>query len=296
MADSSDVHEAKARSFEAQADKRLQSGGLKSWFEDKSAKYQDAAELYNKAANFYKLSKNMDKAGEVYLKAGNNFAQTQQKHDAASAYQNAAQAYIKSNPDGAVDAMKRAVDLYLDEGRFNMAAKAQKEIAEMFEKEQKLEQAMDSFTKAADYYESENSPSNAQSCRLKVAHFAASLGQFDKATEIFETCASAAADNKLLKFSVREYLLKASFCLLAAGDLVGAKRAATEKYPSLCFEWSGSKESKFVEELVAAIEAYDQDAFTAAVQDFDSTNRLDQWKTNILLKVKETIKEETDLT
>lgn len=58
MADSSDVHEAKAKSFEAQADKRLQSGGIKGWFEDKNAKFVDAAELYNKAANFYKLSKN----------------------------------------------------------------------------------------------------------------------------------------------------------------------------------------------------------------------------------------------
>jgi alpha-soluble NSF attachment protein len=159
-----------------------------------------------------------------------------------------------------------------------------------------LVQSMDSFTKAADYYESENSPSNAQSCRLKVAHFAASLGKFDKAVEIFESCASASADNKLLKFSVREYLIKASFCLLAAGDLVGAKRAATEKYGGMCFEWTNSRESKFIEELIAAIEAYDSDAFTAAVQDFDSTNRLDQWKTNILLKIKETIKEETDLT
>jgi hypothetical protein len=36
--------------------------------------------------------------------------------------------------------MKKAVDLYLDEGRFNMAAKAQKDLAEMWEKEGKLEE------------------------------------------------------------------------------------------------------------------------------------------------------------
>jgi hypothetical protein len=58
MADSGDVHEAKAKSLEAQADKRLKSGGISGWFEDKSAKFMDAAELYNKAANFYKLAKN----------------------------------------------------------------------------------------------------------------------------------------------------------------------------------------------------------------------------------------------
>jgi len=50
--------EAKAKSFLAQADKRLQTSGFKALFEDKKDKFQDAADLYTKAANFFKLAKN----------------------------------------------------------------------------------------------------------------------------------------------------------------------------------------------------------------------------------------------
>ena len=53
-------------------------------------------------------------------------------------------------------------------------------------------------------------------------------------------------DNKLLRFSIREYLLKASFCHLAQGDLVGAKRAL-EKYNSVYYDWAGSREAKFID-------------------------------------------------
>ncbi len=45
-------------------------------------------------------------------------------------------------------------------------------------------------------------------------------------------------------------------------------------------------------EITAACENYDVEAFTNAVVEFDSLTKLDKWKTNILLKIKNTIKEE----
>jgi len=42
-----------------------------------------------------------------------------------------------------------------------------------------------------------------------------------------------------------------------------------------------------VEEIVAAVEKYDVDAFTQAVVDYDSISKLDNWKTKVLLKIKQ---------
>jgi hypothetical protein len=52
---------------------------------------------------------------------------------------------------------KRGIDLFTEEGRFTMAAKYQKEIAELCEAELDLQGAMDGYQTAADYYEGEGS-------------------------------------------------------------------------------------------------------------------------------------------
>lgn len=137
----------------------------------------------------------------------------------------------------------------------------------------------------------ENQGSNRDSCLLKVAHFLGSLGKYTAAADMFEKVAQACAEDKLRKFGARDYLLKAGMCHLAAGDTVAVSRAV-ERYPALCFEWTDSREAKFLSQLLAASEAYDESSFSAAVQDYDSLSRLDQWKTSILVKAKEVIKNE----
>jgi hypothetical protein len=49
---------------------------------------------------------------------------------------------------------------------------------------------------------------------LKVAQFAAQTEKYDKAIEIYETVAKKSIDNSLLKWSVKEYFLKAGLCHL----------------------------------------------------------------------------------
>jgi alpha-soluble NSF attachment protein len=52
---------------------------------------------------------------------------------------------------------------------------------------------------------------------LKVATFAAQLGQYDKAIEKFELVATGSLDNQLMKWSLKEYFLKAGLCHIANG-------------------------------------------------------------------------------
>ena len=46
-----------------------------------------------------------------------------------------------------------------------------------------------------------------------------------------------------------------------------------------------------MQDITNACENYDVESFTNAVVDFDSMTKLDKWKTNVLLKIKSTIKE-----
>ena len=54
----------------------------------------------------------------------------------------------------------------------------------------------------------------ANKCFLKVAQIAADLDMYDVAIEKFERVASAAVDDNLLKWSLKEYFLKAGLCHL----------------------------------------------------------------------------------
>lgn len=74
-------------------------------------------------------------------------------------------------------------------------------------------------------------------------------------------------------------------------DTVTAKRNLT-KYGSLDTTFTSTREAKFVNVLVDAIESGDLETFTAAVFEFDQVTKLDNWKTSILLKIKRGIDSE----
>ena len=59
-----------------------------------------------------------------------------------------------------------------------------------------------------------------------------------------------------------------------------------QKYCSQDVTFSSTREAKFINVLIEAVEGGDVEAFTAAVVEFDQVTKLDNWKTAILLKIK----------
>jgi len=185
--------------------------------------------------------------------------------------------------------MLKATEIFVDEGRFSYAAKLQKETAALYEAEMDFEKASKHYRLAADYYEGENAQSASHQCLLKVAHYCAEQEDYGPAIEIFEKVAVASLNHKLLKWGVKDNLFKAVLCLLAAEDVVGAKKAL-ERYKDMDTTFQAQRECIVLEAILAACEAYDAEAFTTALQDYDRITPLDGWKTTILLRIKNSIK------
>lgn len=284
------TNEEKAQDLIERATKRERSWSL---FGSNSSKFEDAAELYAKAANHYKLSKQWERASDAYTKSAECNIKSASKHEAASNYVNAANCVKKDNPEEAIRLLRIAVELFTDEGRFTIAAKHQKEMAELYESELNYEKAIEEYKKAGDLYEGESSPSAANACLLKVAQFSAQLEKYDKAIEIFEAVAKSSVDNNLLKWSVKDYLLKAGLCHLCK-DPIGAEKAF-EKFKELDYTFSNQRECKFLDELLNACNNHDVEAFTQVVADFDAVSQLDPWKTSLLLRIKNKLKSEDSL-
>ncbi|KAK4343571.1 hypothetical protein RND71_036665 [Anisodus tanguticus] len=287
-------HIARGKEFENQAEKKLSGwGGLF------GSKFEDAADLFDKAGNCFKLAKSWDQAGVVYVKLANCHLKLDSKHEAANAYADAAHCYKKTNTKEAISCLEQAVNIFLEIGRLSMSARYYKEVAELYEQDQNLEQAIIFYEKSADLFQSEDVTTTANQCKQKIAEFSAQTEKYQRAIEIFEEIARDSVKNNLLKYGVRGHLLNAGICQLCKGDVVAINNAL-ERYQELDPTFSSTREYKLLVDLAAAIDEENIDKFTGVIREYDSMTRLDGWKTTLLLKVKEAVKakelEEDDLT
>ncbi|KAJ8506813.1 hypothetical protein OPV22_007699 [Ensete ventricosum] len=274
---------AKGEELERKAEKTLGGWGIF------CNKYDEAADLFDSAAICFKLAKNWERAGSVSIKLADCHLKLHSKHEAASAYVDAANCYKKISIQDATQSLNQAVKLFLEIGRLNMAARYYKELGELNEQEHNLENAMEYFEQAADLFQSEEVTTSANQCKQKVAQFAAQLEQYPKAIEVYEALARCSAKNSLLKYGVKGILLNAGICQLCKGDVVAITNAL-EQYQEIDPTFSGTREYKLLANLVDSMDEGDVAKFTDAAQEYDSMTRLDPWKTRLLLRVKNAIK------
>ena len=125
---------------------------------------------------------------------------------------------------------------------------------------------------------------------LKVADIAAIEEDYYKAIECYERVAQASINNNLMKYSVKDYFLKAGVCHMATKDMVSTHRAL-DKYRELDPTFASQREHQLLVDLTQAVEAGDQEQFTDKLFAYDQMSRLDKWKTALLLRVKNQIEE-----
>lgn len=154
------------------------------------------------------MSKSFQEAGVAFQKTAECHLQLKSKHEAASAFQNAATCFAKVNPGESINCLERAIELFVDEGRFQAAAKHEQQIGEMLEEQGDMDAALEHFETAADYFEGEGQKSAASKVKIKVADYCALAEKYAKAIEIYEETGIAYLANNLLKWSAKELFFK----------------------------------------------------------------------------------------
>ncbi|CCL99032.1 uncharacterized protein FIBRA_01041 [Fibroporia radiculosa] len=283
-----------AQTLLEKADKKANSST--GWFSSSSTKYEEAGDLYQQAANAFKIDKLFREAGDAHAREAECREKGQEANEAANAWWNAAKAYKRGHPDLAIQALTHTITHLTQGGRFRQAADREKEIGQIYLQElNDLRKACESYERAGEWYAQEDATATANACYKDAADLHAELEEYPQAIARYEQVANGSLSSALTKYSVKEYWLRSSLCALAMGDTVTAKRNLT-KYSSLDTTFSSTREAKFVNILVEAIEAGDTDTFTGAVFEYDQVTKLDNWKTNILLKIKRSIQDEPLLT
>jgi alpha-soluble NSF attachment protein len=141
-----------------------------------------------------------------------------------------------------------------------------------------------------------------------VADLSALDNDYYKAITNYERIARSSVNNNLMKWSVKDYLLKAGICHLATKvrcsrplihgimlipslqDLVETNRAL-ESYRELDPTFASTREHQLLVDLTQAVEGGDQEGFADKLFQFDQLSKLDKWKTTLLLRIKNNIEE-----
>ncbi|OCH96094.1 vesicular-fusion protein SEC17 [Obba rivulosa] len=276
------------------ADKKANSST--GWFSSSTTRYEEAGDLYQQAANAFKIDKLFREAGDAHAREAECREKSNESNEAANAWWNAAKAYKRGHPDLAIQALTHTITHLTKSGRFRQAADREKEIGQIYLQElNDLRKACESFERAAEWYSQEDAQATANGCYKDAADLHAELENYPQAITLYEQVANGSLSSALTKYSVKEYWLRSSLCALAMGDTITAKRNLG-KYSSLDTTFSSTREAKFVNILIEAVESGDTEKFTGAVFEFDQITKLDNWKTNILLKIKRGIQEEPGLT
>jgi len=258
------------------------------------ARFEEAFEMCEEAANIFKMNKRWDLSGDAYVLAAEMQEKLGVKHEAATCYVNAAKMMKKTDAKGSIVPLEKAATRFAELSRFNFASKYSIEIGEILENDVvDLEAAMEKYEAAADYAQMDGAAETTMAkANGKVAKLAAQLEKYDRAIELYEEIANSYVEKDLLKFSCKEFYLKAGLCQLASGDAEGAK-IKLEWYEQNAAYFRDSREAKLIAALGLAIENEDEDEFTGVVKEYDTVSKLDDWMTMILLRIKKGM---TDLT
>lgn len=216
--------------------------------------------------------------------------------------------------------LSSAIAHYTGKGNFRRAATHQQNLAELYELELGDEQkAVEAYETAASWYEADNAESLANKYWLKVADLAALAGDYGKSIGYYEKVAKHSVESNLMKWSVKDYLLKAGICHLASGvrdmdisfvfhlinflrvreweagkltisgqDTVATSRAL-ESYRQLDNTFASTREHQLLVDMAEAVEEAQQEMFADKLFQYDQLSKLDKWKTTLLLRVKESI-------
>ncbi|KAK6535476.1 vesicular-fusion protein S17 [Orbilia ellipsospora] len=282
---------ADGRALLAKAQKEEQgaSGGF-GWFSNKQDKIEQAIETYTQAANAFRASNQGNEAGAAFEKAAALSKSINEPNDQANYLSEAFKAYRLTSPPDAARVMRQALAHY-SLTNIRRAATNKQTLAEMLEQDSNTKlDAIKEYDEAGDWFRNDNAEALANKCYIKAADLAAETGNYFKAINRYEEVAKASVNNNLMKWSVKDYLFKASLCQLASMDMISAKRAILGEYPALDNAFAnGSMEGLFLANLLQCVQDGEREAFRNNVVQFMARFPLDNWKQQILHKTEEQI-------
>jgi alpha-soluble NSF attachment protein len=283
---------AMARDLVHKAEQKLKGGFLACLAG--SRRYEEASELYEQAATQFKISRDWQEAANCYSQCAHCSSVLGSNSDEARYFEEAGGMLKKISTAQAVEQYEKAIGIHSACGSFQRSGKLLMSIAELYEAENLQDKMVKEYYKrAAEMFElDDHGKSNLSKCMHKVALFAAKDGDLEEAIKIFENEGVKATQNSMLQYGAKEHFLNAGILHLVGGDSVTVN-IALERYQGLDPRFESSREGLLLSALAEALEGQDADLFVDKLSEYDGVTKLDPWRTQFLVKVKDQFDSQT---
>ncbi|CCH42269.1 Beta-soluble NSF attachment protein [Wickerhamomyces ciferrii] len=257
-------------------------------------KLEEASDLYVQAANIYRLRKQGKKAGESFEKAADALYKAGNQDEGAQVLVDAFKSYKVEDPASAAKVLEKSIEHFTLRGQFRRAANYKMDLAQIYEEELfDIEKALSSYQDAGDWFESDSAQALANKAFLKAADLNALSGNYIPATEIYKKIVKNAANNNLSRWSLKDYFVKIVFSYLAADDSVAANKYIQEAL-NIDSSFQTTREYNLTKDVLDSVNEGDPEKLSNTLYEYDQFSKLDNWKTKILLKIKNSIVEADD--
>jgi len=250
--------------------------------------YEQAVNAYADAEAYPKAAKTGLEMAEVYKKY---FVDKKDEfgsyHQLSKYYEQAADMMDNYNHEEAADVYEKACYYKQSDNNFTGAGSLYMTVAGRMEDRQMSKKAAVFYQKAAEAFFSGNARVQGAQCLAMKARIMAQSGDYREAARQFKSIVQegyASVEDLVLCFKS----LLCIFVYAATRDSYPLVAQHDAELAEICVKWSSSYEHRTMQKLMAAYEkgANGVRAFTKVCADFDTVSSLDNWTTQMLVKIK----------
>ena len=247
-------------------------------------RFDDAASFFYKSFISFKICSQWMSAGESVEKCAEMHMKSGMALEATSLYIEAAEVYAKVNITESMRATRLAVDICVNIGRFDIAGRLERSIAEWEFSSKHWEDAANSFKKAANYLSGDMSQDQCDWCMERCAECYVELNELELASETYQLVAKGCLQSNLRRLTSIKKLYMSVVCLIGIPQDVltdadgkikyGKIRDVIYSYDDLDFMWATSDEVMFLENIIDARLTFNQHMFADHLYFWDNVRVL----------------------
>lgn len=210
ISDRLNFHKKRGKFLAAKAEEILRSKVKTAAF----LKWDDAAMYFYKSSISYRICGKWREGAEVLKRCAEMHEQLKLYLEAATLYTEVAEIFMKVDKGEAVATTRKAISIYCDAGRFDIAGRMERKIADMHFMNKHWEEAAFHYKKCANFLSGEQLLDQSDACLEAAAVAMMELKELDEARNLWELIASGCVQSNLRRFQARDALFMGVLCMV----------------------------------------------------------------------------------
>jgi hypothetical protein len=203
-------HRRRGKSYAAKAHELLQSKQQVAAF----LKWDDAAMYLYKSSISYRICGKWREGAETLKRCAEMHEKLKLYAEAATLYTEVGEVFMKVDKGEALTMMRKAISIYCDAGKFDIAGRMERKIADLHFLNKHWEEASFHYKKAANFLSGEQMLDQSDACLEQAALCKMEIRELEDARELWELIATGCVQSNLRRFHARDKLFMGVLCMI----------------------------------------------------------------------------------